>query len=173
MLIDDVLDAGFDAGLPEAGTATPADAGPPPAACPAPAPNTGRVWGTTPLGPIDFQNVWIGTEGPWSHSCPHVTVVATSGSAPSPAASFVVDFLFSKPPALGTNKGVATLRLDGKTATIAVTADLTRADGLTLSSTPISGWRTSLTFAAADGGWTLQGVVTEAPDCSNATWFCI
>ena len=32
---------------------------------------------------------------------------------------------------------------------------------------------TSLTFSAADGGWTLQGVLTDVPDCEQLTWMCL
>lgn len=166
------LDGGFDAGEPDAG-ATVADAGTPPPLCPPPAPNSGRVWGTTPLGTIDFGNVWVGTEGPWSHSCPHLTVFASPGPAPEHATSLVVDFHYLKPPTLGPAKGLATVQLNGMSANIEVTANVTRADGLTTSSQPSAGWRTTLSFAASDGGWTLQGVLTEVPDCSGATWYCL
>lgn len=160
-----------DARTRDAGTTV--DAGREPPLCPPPQPGVGRVWGTTPLGTIDFQNVWVGTEGPWSHSCPHLTLFASPGDEPNHAASFSVDFLYAKPLSLGPKRGVATLQLGGKTAAIPVTADVTRADGLTTSGAPMEGWRTTLTFAAADAGWTVQGFVTEAPDCMRITWFCL
>ncbi len=172
LLRDETGDAGFvtDAGFVEV---HPQDAGTPPPWCPVPAENSGRVWGTTPLGNIDFKNVWVGTEGPGSHSCPHLTVFASVSAAPDLAATLVVDFPYGRSPTLGPNKGAATLTLNGQVASIDVSALVTRADVLTAGAMPSADGRTSLTFAASDGGWTMQGVLTEVPDCWKATWFCL
>ena len=169
-LYDDAADAGTDAGVPDAGVidAGTFDAGVRPPLCPPSTPGTGHIWGTTPLGTIDFQNVWTGTESPGGHSCPHVTVYGSPGNEPGQGGAFIVDFS-----SLGATRGIARLTVGGKTATIDVAGNVTRADGLTMGSAPSDTWRTTVTFAAVDGGWTVQGTVTEAPDCFRATWFCI
>ncbi len=159
-----------DAGSPvDAGAAF--DGGWQPPMCPPPPVNRGRVWGATPLGSIDFGYVWVGTEPSGSHSCPHLTLVASDSATQNPRALFKVDFYYAPMPVLGDVGGLATLYLEGKMAQFKVTAHVTRADALRPSAAS-QPWLTDLTFTAP---YTvaLEAVLTEVPDCPDVTWFCI
>ncbi|MFT3837987.1 MAG: hypothetical protein QM723_13455 [Myxococcaceae bacterium] len=168
----------IDAGVPDAGQPTP-DAGPiisDAGLCPQSA-DAGFFTGTTPLGPFSAGYLWVGTEAPTTHSCPHITVHASQyppGSQNVAVVSIDFDTFSEMIPALPFDlPGQGTLYLGDTMLLFGATGHFTRADGLTQGHTlPYDSWRTALTIDGTDAGFSLTGAV-DTLECPGSTWECL